>query len=586
MANRYWVGGTATWDNTAGTKWATTSGGTGGAAAPTAADDVFLDANSGAVTVTTSAAQAGSPCRSLNCTGFTGTLHIGNSVGSIAIGDASGGALTFVPGMSLTFASPNSSIYFRATSTNGGAGWPITTGGKGMPHVHFGQSGTGGKWTLQDAFSGRSDISQQSLTLSNGELNTNNQTVTIGSLSSSNSNARTLTLGTSTVNLTRVDVVTIWDCTTATNLTVSAANATIVIANASANTRTIQGAGKTFGTLRYTVADSPGQLVVVGGNTFGTVEVAGGRSLALSATVTTTVTDEWNVNGSPNGYVYLPGVANNALTSADSVPTSITGDIDIRIRVAIADLTPAALQTLVAKDVLGGSQRSYSLWVNTGGTLGFGASPTGVSMTLGGTSSPLSTVGITDGMLMWYRVTRASATGQVKFYYADGSLENPVAADFTQIGGDITGTSGTIFNSTAGVEIGASNGGANGPAVGKFYRVQIRSGIDGTLVYDADLVNKAFGANSFAESSANALNVNLNGLLSQVGDGRVDLRSTSATAHVLSSSLNSYRVSRYAYITASTATGTGSWYAPPPSVNGGTTTGWQFTEPVGSGFFF
>jgi hypothetical protein len=29
MANRYWVGGTATWDATAGTKWATTSGGAG-----------------------------------------------------------------------------------------------------------------------------------------------------------------------------------------------------------------------------------------------------------------------------------------------------------------------------------------------------------------------------------------------------------------------------------------------------------------------------------------------------------------------------------------------------------------------------
>ena len=43
MANRYWVGGTATWDNTAGTKWATISGGAGGSTAPTAADDVFFD---------------------------------------------------------------------------------------------------------------------------------------------------------------------------------------------------------------------------------------------------------------------------------------------------------------------------------------------------------------------------------------------------------------------------------------------------------------------------------------------------------------------------------------------------------------
>ena len=43
MAARYWVGGTDNWDGTAGNKWATTSGGAGGAALPVAADDVFID---------------------------------------------------------------------------------------------------------------------------------------------------------------------------------------------------------------------------------------------------------------------------------------------------------------------------------------------------------------------------------------------------------------------------------------------------------------------------------------------------------------------------------------------------------------
>ena len=43
MAARYWVGGTANWDATAGTKWALTSGGAGGQAVPTSADDVFID---------------------------------------------------------------------------------------------------------------------------------------------------------------------------------------------------------------------------------------------------------------------------------------------------------------------------------------------------------------------------------------------------------------------------------------------------------------------------------------------------------------------------------------------------------------
>ena len=68
---RYWVGGTANWDATAGTKWATTSGGVGGASVPTSADDVYFDAASGAVTCTVAAT---SVCRALDFTGFTGTF--------------------------------------------------------------------------------------------------------------------------------------------------------------------------------------------------------------------------------------------------------------------------------------------------------------------------------------------------------------------------------------------------------------------------------------------------------------------------------------------------------------------------------
>ena len=79
MANRYWVGGTGTWDNTIGTKWSDTSGGTGGASVPTKNDDVFFDANSGSGTVTTSATGylpgTGPRTKNLDLTGFTGTLN-------------------------------------------------------------------------------------------------------------------------------------------------------------------------------------------------------------------------------------------------------------------------------------------------------------------------------------------------------------------------------------------------------------------------------------------------------------------------------------------------------------------------------
>ena len=53
MATKYWVGGSGTWDATTTTNWAITTGGAGGTAAPTNADTVIFDSNSGtAATVT------------------------------------------------------------------------------------------------------------------------------------------------------------------------------------------------------------------------------------------------------------------------------------------------------------------------------------------------------------------------------------------------------------------------------------------------------------------------------------------------------------------------------------------------------
>ena len=48
MADRYWVGGAGTWDNTGTARWSTSSGGASGASAPTSADNVFFDSASNA----------------------------------------------------------------------------------------------------------------------------------------------------------------------------------------------------------------------------------------------------------------------------------------------------------------------------------------------------------------------------------------------------------------------------------------------------------------------------------------------------------------------------------------------------------
>jgi len=112
MANRYWVGGAGTWDNTAGSKWALTSGGAGGQAVPTSADDVFFDATSGANTVTIGiTAQA----RILTMTGFTGTLAFG--VNKIQLSGNATTIFTGATGYSVTGTPLIESIYSGTTGT-------------------------------------------------------------------------------------------------------------------------------------------------------------------------------------------------------------------------------------------------------------------------------------------------------------------------------------------------------------------------------------------------------------------------------------------------------------------------------------
>jgi hypothetical protein len=74
MANRYWVGGSGTWDASSTANWSTTSGGAAGASAPVAADTALFDANSGIGTCTTA---AGAVCTTVTKTSSDLGLTLG-----------------------------------------------------------------------------------------------------------------------------------------------------------------------------------------------------------------------------------------------------------------------------------------------------------------------------------------------------------------------------------------------------------------------------------------------------------------------------------------------------------------------------
>ena len=193
MADRYWVGGTATWDTTAGTKWATTSGGAGGASVPTSADSVFFDQVS-TYTVNISTTNCLDLTVSAGTVTFTGFANI-NIFGSFLLAT---GTTTWSHTGNLNF---QSSLFARTITTNGtnisggltlslGASGSLTLGsaltlGGGITHTQGAFSTSASSYSLATAF--------YSGTFTQGSLNFNASTITTSSIYSS----ATFTFGTS-----------------------------------------------------------------------------------------------------------------------------------------------------------------------------------------------------------------------------------------------------------------------------------------------------------------------------------------------------------------------------------------------------
>jgi hypothetical protein len=258
MANRFWVGGTGTWDAATTTHWSATSGGAGGASVPTSADDVLIDGSSGGGVISLGAGGV-CACRSFSTTGFVGSLSWGNLASvNLRIGDALGGALTTGAGTTIANISNTvNAIIFAASTDNGGVGWPITTNGVQLPSMTFGYNGTvvvlGGRWQLQDNLSWANGGTGQ-LLLNAGTLDTNSKNLTGWQMNISTANVRSLILGSSVITLSSTGS-NAWASNTVSNLTFNAGTSRIVLTGATGGLQTGQltfydlvfsGAGKQF----------------------------------------------------------------------------------------------------------------------------------------------------------------------------------------------------------------------------------------------------------------------------------------------------------------------------------------------------
>lgn len=213
----------------------------------------------------------------------------------------------------------------------------------------------------------------------------------------------------------------------------------------------------------------------------------------------------------PNGAYFtgsglrMYGTSGNYALSPDSSALDITGDLDLRVKVAMDDWTPSSDRVLISKAQTF-STLTYQMIIRTDGKIGFLASSNGTTWGVSNISSVAT--GITDGATKWIRATfdvnNGASGSDVQFFTSDdGSTWTQLGTTQTNVG------TFTTFASTAQLEIGSNLAGTGSVNSGTFYRAQVLNGIGGTTVFDANFESVASDSFAFTESSANAATVTL-----------------------------------------------------------------------------
>lgn len=336
-ASRFWVGGTGNWSSSNTTNWSGSSGGGGGSSVPTSSDTVTTDTLS-------------------NATAYAITVTATANCSDVTFGAPLTGALTFAGSSALNVFGSLSKAAANVTWTYSGTmTYSATATGKTITHngvasagaVTF--NGVGGGWTLQDAFSIGS-AATSILTLTNGALNTNGQTVTTRDVSSNVTNTRSLTLGATAWTVTNVSAWTI----NATGLTFSAGTSSL----------TFSGSGVTFaggGLTYYDVAATgvSGQTSISGANTFHnlsrTAVTANSAGFSLSANQTVTGTLTMSGNSARQRFI--------CKSATYGTPVTITAAAVSLTNVTFSDITGAGAATWSGTsigDALGNSNITFT----------------------------------------------------------------------------------------------------------------------------------------------------------------------------------------------------------------------------------
>ena len=536
MADRYWVLGTGTWSSTNTANWSDSSGGLGGFSVPTAADDVYFDANSNVLATAFTVTMANTPrvCRDFLASGLDGTMTLAGS----AIGLTVSGSLTFqATNFTRTYTGTTT---FNATTT----GKTVTTNGVSLGAVTF--DGVSGSWALGTALTGNGAI-----TLTNGTLDLQSYTLSALRFSSTNANTRTIAFGTGQISCTGTG--TVWTTSTITGLT-------------------------TTGTQ--------------------VVNVTSTGSTAITVSLGTSISEANSISFNFTGGTYALSWSGSNTAIRNLNFTGYAGTVgEILIITVYGNLTLSTGMSLTASIFdwrFRGTSGTQQITTNAK-TLDFPITFNGVggtfqlqdAFTMGSTRAATLTNGTLDlfGKTLTVGTAFTTATGTKNLTFNGGTLVCPTAnttsfnnaapTNFTTTAGTGTGTI-SMTAATAKTFVGG----------GSTFNCTLNQGGAGDLTIT--------GSNTFSNITnttqpasvlftAGTTNTFTNFNLSGTAGNLITIGSVTAASHTLSKASGTVSAD-FLSISQSTATGGAGWYAGANSTDGGSNSGWIFTAPPGGGY--
>lgn len=282
MADRYWVGATLAVWNVVGS-WSATSGGSGGASVPTAADNAIFDR---ATTYT------------VTCTGALSVLNFTVSAGTITFALGTTPTLTVAGSMSLstgTVWSSTGTTTFTSTTSR-----TITTSGTSM-NCPITFNGVGGTWVLQDALTMNS---ARLLSHTNGTIDLNGKTLTVGTGYTTVAGTKNLTFNGGTLVCPTASTTSFNNAVPAGFTTTRGVGSSAKISMTAATAKTFVGGGSTYNCTLSN--DGAGAMTISGSNTIGSI--ANGVSpttFTFTVSTTQTITSSWDVAGAAGNLITI-----------------------------------------------------------------------------------------------------------------------------------------------------------------------------------------------------------------------------------------------------------------------------------------